>query len=108
MPLDYNKATLQTPTLRSRASEREAFGKEVPTMKETDKIEKRKNVAKTNEEDDMVLAQLKRTQATIFIWGLLMASQKHGDTLLAALAEKEISIDTSPEEVLYIMGVDKI
>jgi hypothetical protein len=37
-----------------------------------------------------------------------MASQKHRNALLGALAEKEIPMSTSLEEVLSIMGVDSV
>ena len=35
-----------------------------------------------------------------------MASQKHRDAILRALAEKEVPMTTSPEKVLSIMGVE--
>ena len=34
-----------------------------------------------------------------------MASQKHRDAILEALARKEVPMDTTPEQVLSIMGV---
>lgn len=40
-------------------------------------------------EEDKVLAQLKKTQASISISGLLMASQKHRDALLEAMVGKK-------------------
>ena len=48
------------------------------------------------EEEDRVLIQLKKTQAHVFIWGLLMASQKHRKALLDALNGKEVPIETTP------------
>ena len=82
--------------------------REVPNVKSVEKIGKGNNIAKSNEEEYRVLTQLKRTQATIYVWGLLMASQKYRDALLGALAEKEVPLTTSPNEVLSIMGVDNI
>ena len=37
-----------------------------------------------------------------------MTSQKHRDAILGALAEKEVPMNTSPEEVISIMGVENI
>ncbi|MBT1582425.1 hypothetical protein KK473_27930, partial [Klebsiella pneumoniae] len=37
------------------------------------------------EEEEEILKQLKHTQANITIWGLLMASQKHRQTILRLL-----------------------
>ena len=41
-----------------------------------------------NEEEDRVLTQLKKTQAHVSVWGLLMASHKHRNALLDALNGK--------------------
>ena len=40
------------------------------------------------EEEDRVLIQLKKTQAHVSVWGLLIASQKHCKALLDALNGK--------------------
>ena len=37
------------------------------------------------EEEDRVLSQLKKTQAHVLVWGLLMASHKQRSALLDAL-----------------------
>ena len=50
--------------------------------------------------------QLKKTQAHVSIWGLLMASQKHRKALLDTLNRKEEPIETTPQEVLSLMGVE--
>ena len=50
--------------------------------------------------------QLKKTQAHVYVWGLLMASQKHRKALLDALNGKEVPIETTPQEVLSFMGVE--
>ena len=49
--------------------------------------------------------QLKKTQAHMFVWGLLMASQNYCNALLDALNRKEVPIETTPQEVLSLMGV---
>ena len=40
--------------------------------------------------------QLKKTQAHVSVWGLLMASQKYRKPLLDALNGKEVPIETTP------------
>ena len=57
------------------------------------------------EDEERVLTQLKKTQAHISVWGLLMASHTHRSALLDALNGKEVSIETTPQEVLSLMGV---
>ena len=47
-------------------------------------------------EKDRVLMQLKKTQAHVSVWGLLMASQKYRKALLDALNGKEVPIETTP------------
>jgi len=58
------------------------------------------------EEEDRVLSQLKKTQAHVLVWGLLMASHKQRSALLDALNGKEVPIETAPQEVLFITGVE--
>ena len=48
------------------------------------------------EEEDRFLTQLKKTQAHVSVWGLLMASHKHRSALLDALNGKEVPIETTP------------
>ena len=57
------------------------------------------------EKEDRVLMQLKKTQAHVYVWGLLMAFQKDRKALLDALNGKEVPIETTPQEVLSLMGV---
>ena len=52
------------------------------------------------EEEDKVLIQLKKTQAHVSVWGLLIASHKHHSAFLDALSGKEVPIETTPQEVL--------
>ena len=56
------------------------------------------------DEEDRVLIQLKKTQAHVFVWGLLMASHKYHSALLDTLNGKEVPIKTTPQEVLSFMG----
>ena len=55
---------------------------------------------------DRVLTKLKKTQAQVSVWGLLMACHKHHSALMDALSGKEVPIETIPQEVLYLMGVE--
>ena len=47
----------------------------------------------------------KKTQAHVSVWGLLMVFHKHRNTLLDALDGKEVPMETTPQEVLPLMGV---
>ena len=51
-------------------------GRDLPPAREAIKAKAPKET-----EEDKVLAQLKKTQASISIWGLIMASQKHRDAI---------------------------
>ena len=57
------------------------------------------------EEEDRVLTQLKKTQAHVSVWGLLIAFHKHHSALLDALNGNEVPIETTPQEVLSLIGV---
>ena len=70
-------------------------GRDPLSVRETDKAKALKET-----EEDQVLTQLKKTQASISIWGLIMASQKHRDVILKALAGKEVLMDTTPEQIM--------
>ena len=48
----------------------------------------------------------KKTQAHVFVWGLLMSSHKNCSALLDALNRKEVPIETTLQEVLSLMGVE--
>ena len=61
---------------------------------------------KEEEEEDRVLMQLKKIQAHVSVWGLLMASQKNRKAVLDALNGKEVLIETTLQEVLSLMGVE--
>ena len=59
-------------------------------MEETKPVESKGKEEK--EEEDRVLTKLKKIQAHVSVWGLLMAYPKHCSTLLDALNEKEMPI----------------
>ena len=50
--------------------------------------------------------QLRNTQAYVSVWGLLMAYLKHRKALLDVLSGKEVPTETTPQEVLSLMGVE--
>ena len=47
-------------------------------------------------DEDVVLKQLKKTQANISIWSLLLSSYPHRQALCKALGEHQVPTDTSP------------
>ena len=55
------------------------------------------------DEEDEVLKQLKKTQANITIWRLLMASLKHCQTILKLLNQVQVPIDTSPKGLVSLI-----
>ncbi|KAF2297602.1 hypothetical protein GH714_000135 [Hevea brasiliensis] len=59
-----------------------------PPMEKDDVRGKAKVLAEedTDKEDDQVLRQLKRTHASIMVWELLLASEKHRTALTKALS----------------------
>ena len=56
------------------------------------------------EEEDEVLRQLKKTNANITIWGLLMASHKHRQTVLKLLNQIQVPVDLSPEGLVNLVN----
>lgn len=56
------------------------------------------------EEDNEVIKQLKKTQANISIWGLLMASSSHRDPVLRMQGQTHVSLDTSPSQLVQIIS----
>ncbi|XP_077248043.1 uncharacterized protein LOC143887752 [Tasmannia lanceolata] len=59
----------------------------------------RQNRPVTEEEDESLLKQLKKTQANISIWGLLMSSPKHRKVILRELNAAQVSVDVTPDEL---------
>uniref|UniRef100_A0A2N9EGD3 RNase H type-1 domain-containing protein n=1 Tax=Fagus sylvatica TaxID=28930 RepID=A0A2N9EGD3_FAGSY len=68
-----------------------------------------KHMCKRDLIDNDVIPKLKliskEKKKPIALAGLIMASQKHRDAILEALARKEVPMDTTPEQVLSIMGM---
>ena len=55
-------------------------------------------------EEDKVLKQLKKTQAHITIWGLLIASKPHHTALIKLLNESVVLPDSTPEQLSGMIG----
>ena len=56
-------------------------------------------------EDDLVLKQLQKTQATISLWGLLTASYHHRQALLNLLNKIQVPTTITPEALNAMIGV---
>ncbi|KAF2283486.1 hypothetical protein GH714_010753 [Hevea brasiliensis] len=57
----------------------------------------------TDKEDDQFLRQLKRTQASVMVWELLLASEKHRTALTKALSALKVSTEITPEEIAKVV-----
>ena len=55
------------------------------------------------EKEDPILKQLKKLQANVSIWGLLVASHKHRQAVLKALNKLNVLVDTIPEQLVRII-----
>ncbi|XP_077219773.1 uncharacterized protein LOC143853962 [Tasmannia lanceolata] len=60
-----------------------------------------------DDEEDNLLKQLKRTQANVSIWGLLMASPKHRQVVLRELNSSQISVEITPDELVSLVAVTR-
>ncbi|KAF2294787.1 hypothetical protein GH714_017832 [Hevea brasiliensis] len=60
----------------------------------------------TDEEDDQFLRQLKRTQASVMVWELLLASEKHRTALTKALSVLKVSTEITPEEIAKVVLIE--
>jgi len=54
-------------------------------------------------EENMVLKQLKKIQADISIWGLIMASRQHKQALLEAMNKTKLPIDTTTNQLVLLV-----
>ncbi|KAF2322651.1 hypothetical protein GH714_026626 [Hevea brasiliensis] len=79
-----------------------------PPIEKDDVRGKTKVLAKkdTNEEDDQVLRQLKRTQASVKICELLLASEKHKNSLIKALSVLKVSTEITLNETAKVMLIE--
>ncbi|XP_077237238.1 uncharacterized protein LOC143878910 [Tasmannia lanceolata] len=61
--------------------------------------------SKSYEEDKNLLRQLKKTQANISIWGLLMNSAKHREVILRELNAAKVSVDITPDHLVGLVAM---
>lgn len=67
-------------------------------------LDKGKGKTNEEEEEDRVLKQMKKTQANITVWGLLIASKHHRQAVLDALNQSDLSINTAPEDLVGMIS----
>ncbi|XP_077231538.1 uncharacterized protein LOC143864674 [Tasmannia lanceolata] len=60
-----------------------------------------------DEEEDNLLKQLKKTQANVSIWGLLMSSSKHRKVVLKELNAAQVSTEITPDELVSLVAVTR-
>ncbi|XP_077237326.1 uncharacterized protein LOC143879006 [Tasmannia lanceolata] len=68
----------------------------------------RQNKVSVDEEEESLLKQLKKTQANISVWGLLMASSKHRKLVLRELNSAQVSVDTTPDELVSLVALTRV
>ena len=54
-------------------------------------------------EDDQILKQLKKTQAHLIVWDILLTSHRHRQAFLEALAGIEVPTKTSPDDLITFL-----
>ena len=64
----------------------------------------RVTITPNNPPEDPMLVLLKKTNAQVSVWDLLVSSKIHRDTLIKALSQIPISPESTPEEVMEVMG----
>ncbi|KAF2298361.1 hypothetical protein GH714_023090 [Hevea brasiliensis] len=79
-----------------------------PPMEKDDVRGKAKLLAKedTDEEDDQVLRQLKRTQANVTVWELLLTSEKHRTAPTKALSVLKVFTEKTLEEIAKVVLIE--
>ncbi|XP_077223046.1 uncharacterized protein LOC143856664 [Tasmannia lanceolata] len=58
-------------------------------------------------EEDNLLNQLKKTQANVSIWGLLLASPKHRQVVLRELNSSQVSVEITPDELVSLVAATR-
>ncbi|XP_077237179.1 uncharacterized protein LOC143878845 [Tasmannia lanceolata] len=61
-----------------------------------------------DEEEENLLKQLKKTQANVSIWGLLMASPKHRQVVLRELNASQVSVEITPDELVNLVAMARV
>ncbi|XP_077217507.1 uncharacterized protein LOC143851897 [Tasmannia lanceolata] len=68
----------------------------------------KQNKVSVDEEEESLLKQLKKTQANISVWGLLLASSKHRKLVIRELNSAQVSVDTTPDELVSLVVMTKV
>ncbi|XP_077252392.1 uncharacterized protein LOC143891746 [Tasmannia lanceolata] len=68
----------------------------------------KQNKPSCEEEDENLLRQLKKTQANISIWGLLMASPKHRQVVLRELNATQVSVNITSDELVGLVAMGRV
>ncbi|XP_077232390.1 uncharacterized protein LOC143869527 [Tasmannia lanceolata] len=68
----------------------------------------RQNKVSADEEEESLLKLLKKTQVNISVWGLLMASSKHRKLVLRELNSAQVSVDTTPDELVSLVAMTRM
>ncbi|XP_077252695.1 uncharacterized protein LOC143892114 [Tasmannia lanceolata] len=71
------------------------------------RVNNQKQKQRLEEEEDNLLNQLKKTQANVSIWGLLMASPKHRQVVLRELNSSQVSVEITPDELVGLVAMTK-
>ncbi|XP_077251885.1 uncharacterized protein LOC143891131 [Tasmannia lanceolata] len=61
-----------------------------------------------DEDEDILLKQLRKTQANVSIRGLLMSSPKHHQVILRELNAAQVSVDITPDELVGLKKVPEV
>ncbi|XP_077251876.1 uncharacterized protein LOC143891121 [Tasmannia lanceolata] len=70
-------------------------------------VDSQRQKQRLDEEEDNLLNQLKKTQANVSIWGLLMASPKHRQVVLRELNSSQVSVEITPDELVGLVAMTK-
>ncbi|XP_077230979.1 uncharacterized protein LOC143864044 [Tasmannia lanceolata] len=60
------------------------------------------------EDEDILLKQLRKTQANVSMWGLLMSSPKHRQVILRELNAAQVSVDITPDELVGLVSMARV
>ncbi|XP_077249470.1 uncharacterized protein LOC143888976 [Tasmannia lanceolata] len=69
--------------------------------------ENQKQKQSLDEEEDNLLKQLKKTQANVSIWGLLLALPMHRQVELRELNASQVSVEITPDELVSLVAVTR-
>ncbi|XP_077217858.1 uncharacterized protein LOC143852360 [Tasmannia lanceolata] len=70
-------------------------------------VENQRQKQSVEEEEDNLLKQLKKTQANVSVWGLLLASPKHRQVVLRELNLSQVSVEITPDELVSLVAVTR-